>query len=61
MKILTAYSRYIIMKKKLYQQPQTESFAFQMATSLCLDVSAGGSSTEPEPHTGMPRRGTVIP
>ena len=57
MKILTAYSRFIIMKKKLYQQPQTEMSGFQ--TAMVMLVISEGSGTPP-PVPGMPRRGDVI-
>lgn len=44
------------MKKKLYQQPQTEMSGLQTAM-LMLVISEG---TGPGPGPGMPRRGQVI-
>ena len=52
---------YTIMKKKLYQQPQTESLAFQtgmMMQELHVSTGEGGGGG----GTGhMPRRGEIIP
>jgi len=45
------------MKKKLYQQPQTEMSGIK--TAMLMLVISEGSGTPP-PVPGMPRRGDVI-
>ena len=45
------------MKKKLYQQPQTEMSGIQTAMLMLVVSEMGGGSGE----AGMPRRGDIIP
>jgi hypothetical protein len=56
------YKRFIeriqVMKKKLYNQPQTEICSMQMGCGIMLEMSVGGGGGGGK--TEMPRRGDFI-